>query len=1334
MQESTTSKSRGYKFNSARFLLAPLAAFPDQSEGDSGPAAPPNAGRFGRKSECFVHAGDIGLYIRYLCILKLVFERLDSSGTTATEARAEGKRSIAWRATVNVNQANWPSLTALEARLAAAFPDRLNGKPLSLRGCLSNEAADTDAGDGTRGRKKSAESLAAVPRNKRLWSTSGYLDESKSSYQIFDTCVQQIRDQAGCQRRTLKDILLQPIARPGEGVTRETIERFCNWLESDRKLLVDDLSRLQPDLYLLAHQDDRWNHLEHVAAMLLGDTDGASMPLSAVWSPGGSNWSGLRAFCTSLCIRLKERQAKVPRSQRYALAYVPLRSLPSNQGNARPTRRSVLDILLKFFDLPPQTQGSPESEISDMVRINRALTMHRAIVIFDGLEIDDGELGPLMSLVRGSDWCGLIRNMAQVDEGAFIDGGGRYLGRSLVLSNREPHPLLPWIGLRIGSRRPPTREAATSSMQGQLEELRASGALSELPPSLNPAEAQRYILEPDYKRAELEALQTECMRLWPSKRSRPQARQETLPVLSEWFSFNPNDGGSKSGQYARNQDRIRHRATAKDLMEALTREANGVPSELDLTLAWCAFKTATRWPDNHNDVARQQRPARLMHMLQDYVYNESPEDSDLKWPQQGVAIVLQLIALSIGGLRTHAIVRMLGMFASRIVAESRSLAADVLTVRDSLANEGDHKLQGRLHVLLQLTEDHEQPALPESARWYELDAGEPGTELKASDGGRRFFDLRLQEVRDWLICALIDSPDGRQRFHLLNEVIAEENLSIATSQIRRMASGVMSDAQSLRCFVQVAYSGLLSLDPQRLEQIPQDGKALAASRLPSRGALPDDHYRRWTYLYEFVFRMCIENAPNWTLSRGLAMHEVRAALLAMFVDPARALDVLKRRCISTHVVPLVQRQDKLSQRHMRGAPGVDLMEALLRSSIGVRERWELARSASQLNRYLQFANEQEFGIPAINADQSRPWFEFHKIAVDAALRHDLTATALVETGKFLTLAGIEGADTSLAQCSDEMQSSGWNREYVESNALRTFSERLLMIASERSKVERMHDALARHGEALARQADMQDKKSLQHTLFAQAYCAFFVSDRLRAHAANDPLSTDWPLMSARVMRASIRVALKLAKEVAKLAIVATRSDDATGARNRLANALSYYAYARSRVAVYTRHTHRFQSERLHGVLLLVAVARVRSFIAAVQHEIHATLGGSSGEVPAAFVGMAREYLGTAHEQLFRHDFNDRLIKRFLIERLKTRSLTASQLRTEGNTVLADANAALVQRDWHVLRRLSNGNAYWEEVVFRLAKHLLPSPEMTSESLEAPRASVRLERFAKPAEF
>jgi hypothetical protein len=88
--------------------------------------------------------------------------------------------------------------------------------------------------------------------------------------------------------------------------------------------------------------------------------------------------------------------------------------------------------------------------------------------------------------------------------------------------------------------------------------------------------------------------------------------------------------------------------------------------------------------------------------------------------------------------------------------------------------------------------------------------------------------------------------------------------------------------------------------------------------------------------------------------------------------------------------------------------------------------------------------------------------------------------------------------------------------------------------------------------------------------------------------------------------------------------------------------------------------------------------------------------------------MAREYLRTAHEQLFRHDFNDRLIKRFLIERIKTRSLTANQLRADGQAGLADANLALIRRDWHVLRRLGNGNAYWEEVVSRLAKHLQPS--------------------------
>jgi hypothetical protein len=1288
-----------YRTHSAEFLLKPLDAFPERRHGDASVAAPPDVARFGRHPECFVSDGELAGYARYLCILNLICERWSHP---SGEEPSAAPGTLRWSPQVNANQDKWPGQTTLETRLSEAFPEFLDGKELSLRGCLSHEARDGD-GDAPRPReagkraRKSARAQDVRELSGSLWKPPSYFNRNHPCYRVLEACVQQIRALSGCEPLTLQEILEKKIADDGKGVTRETVERFRGWLESDLELPVDDLSRLQPDLYLTAHGDARWIHLERVADLLLQEDAAPVMPLFCVSSAGVSNWSGLRAFCTRLCITLKDRQAKLPRGQRHALCYVSLRGLPSTEGSVRPTRRKVLDILLEFFELPRAASAGPEAELSDICRLNIALTTTRAIVIFDGLEIDEGELGALTGLIRNSDWCGLIRDLLQVDEETFLQGGGHFRSRILVLSNCAPRPLLPWMGVQsdIPSASSDRAVATTSAC---IDELKAADVLSELPASGNPVDVQRLVLERQAMDVALAELRKDCRRWWPSSYSRPSAEQWALPTLAAWFPFAAAEIARPPGQ----------RGRAPRLLGSLAREADGVPREIDLTLAWCAYEMESEWPGNQGDLAQRQRPGKLMHILQAYLYGEDAGRRESGWPRQGTAVVLQLIALSVGGLRTRAIVRMLGMFAARVATDFGSLAKDVAHVRASLAAAGgDKALSDHFRVLLQWTEDDEQPALPEEVRWFELHAGAPGEERKASDDDKRFFDLRLQEMRDWLVSELLHSPEDRRRFHLLNEVLAEENLALATSQIRRLPPGAMSDVQALRHFIRVAFNGLLSLDPERLEQSPPDDPAGAgAARLPRQGALPDDHYRRWIFLYEFIFRKCIENAPDWTLSRGMAMHEVRAALLNMFVDPARAVAVMAQRydmSRESRAVPATVPRDKLLQQHMRGAPGADLVEALLRSSLGGHQRWELARGAPKLAKHLLGAGPREPGQGA-DHEQSQWWFEFHKIGVDAALRHEKTEKTLVETGELLELAGVVGADADLAACAARLRESGWDRMSVEGDELHAFSLRLMEDAPAGGRVERMHDALARHGEALARHADVQDDGPSALALFAQAYCAFFVSDRLRAHAAGDPLSVDWPLMSARVMRASIRVALKLAKVVAKFARAAHRADDLPAARTLLANALSYYAYVRSRVGVYTRHTYRFPSERLHGVLLLVAAARVRTFLATVQLEIQPTRpDGKPFERPSAFIQMACEYLRTAHEQLVQHDFNDSLIRRFLLERIKTRSLIANW-PDGGGRPQAAGNAALVRRDWHVLRRLSTGNTYWDALVSRVAKH------------------------------
>ena len=1197
------------------------------------------ADRVGRQvaTVCEPETGEPGPYLRWLCVLRLICERLrvEPTNEEGSPWNPPGPRSADAE----------PNGTQIDAALQQA---------------LGRSAAHMQSAEAPREWLRFPFHHGTVAN---LWrDAEHFLNEAQPIYCAIDQCLREIRARDGLPTLTLRQVLKEPLLRPGEPLCGDVIERLAGWLEGDAAPAMDDLSRLRADIFVVGtRRSPRVALLKRVRAHLLqpstcGEDDHA--PLMNIWSTGG--FVGLRALTTYACLGVKRRSRRMPRGARPSMIYVPLNRIRTDQDNRRTTRQDVLDILCRWLDLrvTPAAEGTAAHQAHRIQALQRELTRRRLIVIFDGIEISSPPFGAVNDLIRATDWPNFIRALIQPDDTELQRNGGRYMSRFLLLSNRRIDSLAAWM---------------------------ATGQAPALDPVQSRAEALDLLLNRGRMAHLHEELEQQCQTLWPSPYARPDVRP---------------DERSLHQLYALSE------ATA----QALVDEAGGLPDESDMALATCADAAGCRWGTDGrvrpwDQIQRQQWRKMLLHAwLHEPDKRRHPKD----WDVPAATVVLQFIALSFNGMRLETLDRALARFAAR--SKEAGLGDAATAMRNKLAKPGSPaQFKEHYKVFVDQYVDTDLEAVPHQLRWFELQTDPRGDNHLQFLGAREIFEIRDEASRELLLADMLAGGAQLERFRLMNEILSEEALTQATAQVRRSASGTLESALALRRFLQSIVHGLYSLDMAKLDPSGQPSHGNPAL-VSSDSSLPEDSYRRYVLLYELLYRRCIENAPAWAFTRGQVREDVRSALLAIFVNPGWARHVLSElhsrgpddRSMATFGAfgaPShrgFRNAFDVAQPHLRGALGIDLFNALVHSALRSGEHLEYAHSAERIAAELASANaSEERSLQALHARRAEWGFDFTKVAIDAlqasGAPHDEVIArcqeALSRLGAHLPWPGILNLGEAFAGV-------GWKKAEFEKKVLRPVASDCCPSGRSQKELERIGDILFRLGEVLATRADWGDggnEFDVSMTRYCNAYAVFWIGDRVRAQAATrDLASVAWPAVSSRAMRYYIRVTLKVAKLAARRAgstEPSHRLDDANIARE-------FFAHARARVDVYARHLFRLPAERIQILLLLAAAARVRASIA---QRLHVQLG--ERELVQRSLDASVDYLEDTRQLMLSMEFPAAALRRYLLERIKTHSKLSAlgELPTERR----QAHVALAQRDMAILTRLSASSKFWRDLLARL---------------------------------
>lgn len=745
----------------------------------------------------------------------------------------------------------------------------------------------------------------------------------------------------------------------------------------------------------------------------------------------------------------------------------------------------------------------------------------------------------------------------------------------------------------------------------------------------------------------IEALGHRLQHLWPSSWARPQINAVRVCHL--------------------------YLPTAQSAMDAGQMGLRVLHDERDLTLLRCALDVGQVPQDGAVD------PGVLRAWL------ARPERAD-------AALVIQLLAVSVSGLRVDTAYRCLGQLAAKLPAEHERLM--VQAWRKQLCEPGFvTAFAADYRFMVELSLDGDLLGISKHQARFEL-RGQTGDAKIEPALGKHYLDLRNEGIRERIVGDMLATAAGVQRFCCMNDVLAHEGLAQASALSRRAGPHVHLGHVALRRYVQTLYFALMSLDTAELS-----GHDLRPEMQPlslAGGALPTGAYRRYVYLYELLYRKTLEQAPDWMIGRGIGREDLRLPLLAIFVNPGWA-----RRVIA--LLP----QRKLDQRsfqsfgaftdgataefgtplqpiapHLRGALGVDLFKALLHACLrGGRERSFAQQADVVAGQIVFFRSGRQQDAHSRQIRRS-----FAKIAIDALQASNRLDEADPRCQRELAAIHAMLPYDELTTLGRQLRAQGWRKQSLEDKTLAPLVHSLRDLAPQ--DLEHVSDILFRVGELLASTADWEDNPhdvpaSLER--YAHAYAVFWLADRSRAHGAGlDDDSVEWPTASAPALRYFIRVSLRLAKLLALLAQSAPPEEQEEWQQQ----AQAFYGYARGRIDVYARHMVRLPIERVHSLLMLASAARIEAAMTLPQsdrpqHAAQQDLLATS----AMYLEEAR-----AHSQAL--GFNPATHKRFLLERIKTRRKLA---QASGDPL----DEALANRDLGTLTRLAEGSVYWKSLIGRM---------------------------------
>jgi hypothetical protein len=565
-------------------------------------------------------------------------------------------------------------------------------------------------------------------------------------------------------------------------------------------------------------------------------------------------------------------------------------------------------------------------------------------------------------------------------------------------------------------------------------------------------------------------------------------------------------------------------------------------------------------------------------------------------------VALHFIALSLRGLRVTALRRCLRDYLRECadMLEDDDKTSIELLCKLLATPEGAETLAGRFHPLLVLGHEEALQGLGDVQRWFDLQPLHEEHDDREVAVRTELLDIRLVELREMLLDDLLNPPASadeearaaeNRRFANISLILAEQALNEGTVQLRGLSAGASISGYTLRRLLQAAYHGLMSLSFETEWVIPDSMEDHLQADV--RGShLPRDPYKRYVYLYEFVFRRCIDNAPEWQLGRGLGRFDVRLALLTMFVNPGWARRVLA----SLYGRPLDERGFKnfgafvtgsevtaagrfrspLDARspYLRGAIGHDLFRALLHSASRTGHETYVARNAELLGKALSASGlpggssrDENLSDSAARhlldaalatlhslrdlsgAEPKRrsagliDQFAFGKLAIDA--KQALTQTVQARQSCMEWLVRLDGKkNDDLLSLGGQLNVETMDKEALERDVLVLEVNKLLGSGKSKRELHNISDLYFRLGEILAGEADEVDSKDYPASArrYANAYAVYWIGDRLRSAAAtSDVASVEWPVISARAMRYYVRVSLKLAKLSARIYVEAQKA-------------------------------------------------------------------------------------------------------------------------------------------------------------------------------------------------
>lgn len=1139
-----------------------------------------------------------GIYLRWLCLLKLICQRWKDD-------RADG--SVCWCPAQGAVATEPPDMRQLQERLWRAYGQQ---EP------------------GARGDKWPSEWLRGAfyhSLTANLWPASSYRQplrypRSRSLAIALETVWNQIRAVDGLPPLTLDALAAVSVGGKDSGSLGDALERLEWWLVSEGQRSCDHLSRLKADHFVCAPGDARARQLTHVASWLAPSGDSGT-PLLNVWSDNNSQ--GLTAFVTALCCSAKDNTKGLQRQSRPSLIYVPLHEWEVEGKSRRVNQQDVLDFLLQALGIGAASGATaPAGRDEKIEAIQAALARLHVLVIFDGVRISSPPFAAVWNLIRNTEWTALLKTLLQAPDAALRATGGRYRGRILVTSNRALDELAAWM---------PTAPI----------ELAAVGV----------EEAARELFDTTIASDLIDALGRRLQQLWPSSWARPQINAVRVCHL--------------------------YLPTAQSAMDASQMGLRVLHDERDLTLLRCALDIGQVPQDGAVD------PGVLRAWL------ARPERAD-------AALVIQLLAVSVSGLRVDTTYRCLGQLAAKLPAERDRLMA----WRERLCEPGFvAAFAARYRFMVELSLDGDLLGISKHQAQFEL-RGQHGDAQIAPALGKHYLDLRNEGIRERIVGDMLATAAGVQRFCCMNDVLAHEGLAQASALSRRAGPHVHLGHVALRRYVQTLYFALMSLDTAELS-----GHDLRPEMQPlslAGGALPTGAYRRYVYLYELLYRKTLEQAPDWMIGRGIGREDLRLPLLAIFVNPGwarRVIALLPQRKpdqrsfqsfgaftdgataeFGTPLQPIAP--------HLRGALGVDLFKALLHACLrGGRERSFAQQADVVAGQIVFFRSGRQQDAHSRQIRRS-----FAKIAIDALQASNRLDEADPRCQRELAAIHAMLPYGELTTLGRQLRAQGWRKQSLEDKTLAPLVHSLRDLAPQ--DLEHVSDILFRVGELLASKADWEDNPhdvpaSLER--YAHAYAVFWLADRSRAHGAGlDDDSVEWPTASAPALRYFIRVSLRLAKLLALLAPSAPPGEQAAWQQQ----AQAFYSYARGRIDVYARHMVRLPIERVHSLLMLASAARIEAAMTLPQSDRsqHAAQEGLLA-TSAMYLEEAR-----AHSQAL--GFNPATHKRFLLERIKTRRKLALASRDPLDEVLAN-------RDLGTLTRLAEGSVYWKRLIGRMRGAAVP---------------------------